>query len=78
MTSGMLRPENPVLDRYGYLYWSLMPESWQSYSGDYHENLRDFMVSCDYLEAKIEIMQGMRKENVSDVRSDNCGDKRPV
>ena len=59
MTSGLLHPENPVLDRYGYLCWSLMPESWQLCSDDYHEHLRDFMVSCDYLEAKIDVMEGL-------------------
>ena len=28
-------------------------------TNDYHENLMDFAVCCDYLEAKIEVMQGM-------------------
>ena len=37
----------------------MMPETYQMLTNDYHENLMDFVVCCDYLEAKIEVMQGM-------------------
>ena len=59
MTSGVVRTDNPYLAALVYQYRSLMPETYQMPTNDYHENLMDFVVCCDYLEAKIEVMQGM-------------------
>ena len=36
-----------------------MPETYQMLTNDYHENLMDFVVCCDYLEAKIDVMEGL-------------------
>ncbi len=59
MTAGVVRTDRPDLAALVWQYQSLMPETYQMLTNDFHENLMDFVVCCDYLEAKIEVMQGM-------------------
>jgi hypothetical protein len=59
---GVIHTDFPDLAPMNFQYWVHMPEAYRAgNTPEQRESLEEFMICCDYMEAKIEIMKGLMK-----------------
>jgi hypothetical protein len=60
---GVIHTDFPDLAPMNFQYWVHMPESYRAgNTPEQRESLEEFMICCDYMDAKIETMKGLMKK----------------